>query len=54
VQEDGAPVIQNLTEAFVHAENPVALFSGGVGVERLFVAAHVLVAKAAVLVHERG
>ncbi len=38
----------------MHAENPVALLGGGEGVERLFVAAHVLVAAADILVHHRG
>ena len=53
-QEDGTSIVQDLAEAFGHAEGPVALFCGGVRYERFFVEAHVFVATAAVLVHERG
>src|ERR671915_894203 len=53
-KEDSTSIVQDLAEAFGHAENPVALFCGGVRYERLFVETHVFVATAAVLVHECG
>src|SRR5215218_1543659 len=53
-QENSTSIIQDLAEAFGHAENPVASICGGVRLERFFVEAHVLVATPAVLMHERG
>src|SRR5829696_7800527 len=53
-EQDSAPIVQDLAEAFGHAEDPVALFCGSVRYERFFVETHVFVATAAVLVYERG
>jgi hypothetical protein len=52
-QENCTSIVQNLAEAFGHAEDPVALFRGSVLYERFFVETHVFVATAAVLVCER-
>src|SRR5918994_1238140 len=53
-QKNSTSIVQDLAEAFGHAEGPVALFCGSVRYERFFVETHVFVATAAVLVHERG
>src|SRR5919107_5460806 len=54
VQENAAPVVQDLPEALAHVEVAIALLGNGVGAECIVVAAHAFVADAAALVYKRA
>src|SRR5215212_3705905 len=54
VQENAAPVVQDLAQAFARIEGAVPLFGDGVGAECFAVAAHAFVAQTAVLMYERS
>jgi hypothetical protein len=45
------PVVQDLAKAFDHAQGSVSFFSSRIGIERLFVQAHILEASAPILLY---
>src|SRR5688500_16034606 len=54
IEKDGSPVTEDLSETLGQTESSILLFGDRIGIERLVVATHVLVAKATILVYERS